>query len=65
MEKAMGTNETAREKDVPRKPREKLKLNKESVKDLGVKKGAADAVKGAARGTRLSAGCLPEATADC
>jgi hypothetical protein len=32
-------------------------LNKESVKDLGVKKGAADAVKGAAEQARLSNGC--------
>ena len=58
----METNETVGEKDEA--GRKKLKLNKDTVKDLGVKKVAADAVKGAARETRLSAGCTL-LTAEC
>jgi len=57
----MGTNETVGEKDAARK---QLKLNKETVKDLTVKKkGAADVVKGAA--AALSKGCQTEATDWC
>jgi hypothetical protein len=42
----MATKDTAGEKDAARR---KLKLNKETVKDLDVRKGAGDAVKGAAQ----------------
>jgi hypothetical protein len=44
MEKAMGKKETVAKKRAPGK----LKLKKETVKDLSVKDGAAQAVKGAA-----------------
>jgi hypothetical protein len=55
MKKAMGTNETVGEKTGAGK--KKLKLNKDTVKDLGVKNGAADAVKGAAAESTLRDSC--------